>query len=232
MSGWQRARRVAGFDSFFVWYTRRLVRGNFARVWVAGVESLPAHGGYVAVANHHSWWDGLIPYLLHHERERERPFAVMMSDAELRRFPFFRFGGAFSVDARSVRAARDAVRYAADEARAGAAVWIFPDGVLHAPSAPLAFTSGFEHVAREAGVPIVPAAMRFVFRDRQRPEIFVRYGEPIVALRGARERTQACVAAMLAEIDRLLADGQIEQRFRIAVSGRAGVDDRVALAPR
>ncbi len=232
MSGWQPARRFEGFDHVFAWYARRLVRADFARLWLARSPQHPPRGGYVAVANHHSWWDGLIPYVVHREREAQRPFALMMSDAELRRFPYFRYLGVFSVDARSVRAAREAVLYAAGEARAGAAVWIFPEGELRAPSAPLAFTSGFEHAAREAEVPIVPAAMRFVFRDRQRPEAFLRFGDPLEPTRGARVRAQDAVTRMLVEIDRAVESGRPQEAFELALSGRAGIDDRVAVAPR
>lgn len=229
---WQRAHRVAGFDACFTIYVRGLVRRNFSRVWAAGACELPPSGGYVAAANHHSWWDGLIPYFLHRMQQRDRPFALMMSDAELRRFPYFRLGGAFSVDASSVRAAREAVQYAAQEASAGAAVWIFPEGELRAVTAPLRFSSGFAHAARAAGVPIVPAAMRFVMRAQQRPEVFLRFGTPIVADRTAQERSERSVRAMLHAIDRAIECGQVEREFSLVTSGHAGPDDVLALARR
>jgi 1-acyl-sn-glycerol-3-phosphate acyltransferase len=228
---WQRARRVAGFETCFTWYLRGLVRRSFEGVWVAGEAQLP-RGGSIVAANHHSWWDGLIPYLVHRLRDPRAPFAIMMSDAELRRFPYFRMGGAFSVDARSVRAAREAVLYAADEARAGAAVWIFPDGVLRPQHAPQHFTAGFAHAARAAGVPAVPAAMRFVMRTAQRPEAFIRFGTPFAAGRDAAARAQHEVELLLAEIDDAIATDTVRERFRCAIEGRPGVDDRLALARR
>lgn len=226
---WRRAHRIRGFESCFTFYLHGLIRRNFSRVWSAGSDALPA-GGYVAAANHHSWWDGLIPYYLHRLQQRDRPFAIMMSDRELRRFPYFRFGGAFSVDARSVRAAREAILYAAQEARAGAAVWIFPEGELRAPTAPLSFTSGFAHAAREADVPIVPVAMRFVMRARQRPEAFVRFGAPLPAGRAAQRGVQDEVAAMLDAIDRAIECDSVEREFSLVTAGRAGADDVLALA--
>ena len=232
MPNWQRARRLRGFDSCFTFYLRSLVRSSFARVWTSGVETLPEHGGYVAAANHHSWWDGLVPYLLHRVQQPQRPFALMMSDAELRRFPYFRFGGAFSVDASSVRAASEAIAYAADEARGGAAVWIYPDGILMPPAAPPRFTGGFVHAARAAGVPIVPVAMRFVMLQRQRPEAFVRFGAPLAATRDARELAQDAVEQLLGEIDAAIERGSIQRTFTCALTGKSGVDDRLAVAAR
>lgn len=228
---WQPARRLHGFDACFTWYLRGLVRRNFSRIWCAGTDLLP-HGGYVAAANHHSWWDGLIPYYLHRMQEPGRPFALMMSDAELRRFPYFRLGGAFSIDASSVRAARDAILYAAAQARAGAAVWIFPDGELRAARSPLRFTSGFVHAARDGGVPIVPVAMRFVMRSRQRPEAFVRFGPALQPGRAACGRTEDAVAQMLEQIDRSIERGAVQRDFALVTTGRAGVDDVLALARR
>ncbi len=116
----------------------------------------------------------------------------MMSDAELRRFAFFRWAGAFSVDASSPRAARAAVLYAGEQAQQGAGVWIFPQGVLGRGTAPSAFTSGFVHAARAANAPIVPVAMVFRMLDKQRPEAFVDIGQPLDAgQRDAQRRTQA-----------------------------------------
>lgn len=231
MSGWQRARRVAGFDTVFRRYVRGLVARSFAAVWVREGASLPERGGYVAVANHNAWWDGFIPYLLQHACAPRVPFAILMSDPELRRFPFFRFCGAFSIDATSLRAARASIVYAASLARGGEAVWIFPDGELRPPGTPLRFTGGFAHAAREAGVCVVPVAMRFVQLDKQRPEVFVAFGAPLEPDRSSRERAQEAVAALLATIDAdVLAGGRAN--YRAALTGRIGVDDRVALPRR
>jgi 1-acyl-sn-glycerol-3-phosphate acyltransferase len=231
-ANWQQARRLRGFDPCFTLYLRALVRSNFSRVWSSGSSALPPAGGYIAAANHHSWWDGLIPYLLHRSAKRRRPFALMMSETELRRFPYFRFGGAFSIDASSVRASRESICYAGAQARDGAAVWIYPEGELRAPGTELHFTSGFVHAAREGGVPVVPVAMRFAMLQRQRPEAFVRFGEPLAPGRGAVSASEAHVERMLGEIDRAIETQRIESEFSCMLAGKSGVDDRLALAAR
>lgn len=228
-AGWQRAHRLAGFDACFVPYLRWLMRGNVAGLWLRSGDAFPAHGGYVAVANHHSWWDGFVPYLLHHTREATQPFGLMMSQRELRRFPYFRLGGAFSIDAASIRAALPSVLYAASEAQQGAAIWIFPDGVLRPPLIAPAFTSGFVHIARDAGVPIVPVAMRFLMLAKQRPEVFVAIGPPVSAnRRDARALGQGAVVELLDAIDRDVREDAVARRYRLVVRGASGVDDRLA----
>ena len=226
---WMKAHRVRGFDACFSLYVKVLVRRSFAAVWVRRDKQLPAAGGYVAAPNHHSWWDGLVPYLLHHERPAVKPFAIMMSDVELRRFPFFRFGGAFSIDASSTRSALDSVRYAAREAANGAAVWIFPEGRLSAPGNDLRFTSGFIHAARYANVPVVPVAMRFAMLHTQRPHAFVAYGEPVEPARGAARFVEREVSRLLHTIDADIRSESIERCYEARLRGAAGVDDRISV---
>ncbi len=229
--GWQPARPVPGFDRCFVPYVRWLLRRSFEHVWLrCDAASFPS-GGFIAAANHRSWWDGFIPYYLHRSRYPDQPFAIMMSARELRKFPFFRLGGAFSVDASSARRARQAVKHAADLAAGGAAVWIFPQGEWGADASWLPFTSGFVHAARWAGVPVVPVAMRFTMRRARRPEAFI----DVAPARGARERGARCeieeeVRLRAAGIDRDIACGMVESSYDSLLSGHAGVDARLSAA--
>ncbi|MDQ2871894.1 MAG: lysophospholipid acyltransferase family protein [Candidatus Eremiobacteraeota bacterium] len=228
-SRWQPARHVRGFDTCFGAYIRMLLRRSFASVWLSrDAESIPS-SGYVACANHSSWWDGFIPYFLHHRFDPTRRFEILMSDRELRRFPFFRWGGAFSVDARSVRTAYESIRYAAGQARGGAAVWIFPQGVLRNDRVWRPFTSGFVHAARIANVPIVPVAMRFAMRDLQRPEVFVDIGAPLDATaRNARDRAESSVLERLQAMDEAIAHDRVDQEFVAVLRANRGVDKTVA----
>ena len=153
----------------------------------------------------------------------------MMSDEELRRFPFFRWGGAFSVDATSVRASLPAIRYAASEARNGAGVWIFPRGHFERSVDPAGWTSGFVHAARAGGVAIVPIAMRFIMMERQRPEVFVDMAPPIdPRSRDARVDTAHIVAERLQHIDEIVARDDVREHFRPFIGGARGVDGHVA----
>ncbi|MGC8486256.1 MAG: lysophospholipid acyltransferase family protein [Candidatus Baltobacteraceae bacterium] len=225
---WQRAHRIAGFEIFFGRYLQWLMRRSFARVLVRNDGAFP-NAGYVAAANHHSWWDGFLALTIHRAFAPERPFNLMMDDEQLRRFPFFRFGGAFSVDARSVRAAYPAIQYGAACARDGAGLWIFPDGELRPSHCEPAFTSGFLHAARAAEVPVLPVAMRFVFLGEQRPIAIAALGAPIdPRARAAQAQTQAQVVALLASIDEDLRAQRVDGRYRELVRGNAGIDAVVA----
>lgn len=222
-----RAQRHAGFTKAFGAYLRFLLRRSFRGIWLRYSDRLPL-GGFVAAANHSSWWDGFVPFAVQAALAPHAPFYVMMDRTQLRRFPFFRWGGAFSIDVARARSAHASIGYAGDLARSGAGVWIFPEGRIAPPAAPQPFAGGYLHAALAAGVPIVPVAMRYAVLDAQRPDAFVSIGEPIGARDDARRRVPECLARMLREVDAAIAGGYAfagrEPLFRRA----AGVDDLVA----
>lgn len=220
------------FERFFTRYTTWLLRRSFAVIWLANDASPLPSGGYVAAANHSSWWDGFVGGFLHKRADRARDFAVMMSEPELRRFPFFAWLGAFPIDTATLRSAYRAVVRASEEARAGAGVWIFPQGEIARGSGWPPFRGGFALAAVRAGVPVVPVAIRYAMRERQRPEVFVHVGEP---MKGSETRSlaAACEAAvrdLLATIDECIANDVVESTFAPVLRENLGIDARISAA--
>ena len=91
---------------------RRLVlpalRRHFDRVWLRVDDGLPSpeHGPLVVYLNHPSWWDGYAAMLIDRVVLRKAYLSyVMMDQAQLQRYSFFRWCGAFSVDRTSPRGA-------------------------------------------------------------------------------------------------------------------------------
>ena len=222
------AAPAAGFIAVFERYLQWLVRRSFRGVWLRADARLPP-GGFVAAANHTSWWDGFVPFLAQRRIARATPFAVMMDESQLRRFPFFRLGGAFSVDPSRPRDAYASVQYAASLARSGAGVWIFPEGRIAPPGSRRRFTYGYLHAAREACVPIVPVALRYTMLDAQRPDAFIEFGEPCdPAAAGVEERVPERIDSLLLQLNEALARGDARAaRTRLFPPGR-GIDDAVA----
>lgn len=211
------------FDPYLFWLLRRSFRG----VWIAREAAFPG-GGFIAVPNHTSWWDGFVPYAVQRHLAAQ-PFALLMDDAQLRRFPFFRWGGAIGIDAAHRRAAYASLERAAALARTGTGVWMFPQGTIGAPRAPLHFARGYLHAARRAGVPVVPVALRFAMVEAQRPDAFVEIGEPVDAYDAhAAVRVPHTVGALVSSIDREIAEGTVFERRRSLFERSAGIDDIVA----
>lgn len=222
-----RAQRHAGFTHTFGAYIALLLRRSFRGVWLREGDTFP-RDGFIAAGNHSSWWDGFVPFALQSALAPRTPFYVMMDEAQLRRFPFFRWGGAFSVEAGNARSARASIRYAADLARGDAGVWIFPEGRIVPPAAPQAFAGGYLHAARAAAAPIVPVAMRYAVLDAQRPDVFVSIGDPVGARDDARRRVPERIAHMLRDIDAAIAGGYAFEGREALFRRAAGVDDLVS----
>jgi 1-acyl-sn-glycerol-3-phosphate acyltransferase len=178
------------------------------RLRAEGEENLPQEGGYVLAANHVSNFD---PWPLGLPLWPKR-FLRFMAKSELYWWPLgtiITAGGGFPVrrGERDIEAMNTAVQLARD----GNVVAMFPHGTRqqkglvkrHQPKA----HTGAARIALEAGVPLVPAAIRGTDRLARLGPLRVRYGKPVrlddlqdldqsVAAKEATER-------LIAEIERL-----------------------------
>ncbi len=194
----------------------RDVRTGLLSIAVAGQRPT---GGAVIAANHGSWWDAYLIGL--YARNVGVDVAVMMGDEQLQRFPFLRLIGAVPPRA---------LRTLADRAHRGDWALIFPEGELRAGRGLAALRPGAEWVARRAGVPLVPVAIRVVLRGAAKPEAFIRFGAPV-----RPEQLPVALGSMLEELDRALdaADPALPlPGYRIVFDARRFRRDRVGFAGR
>ncbi|WP_221089307.1 lysophospholipid acyltransferase family protein [Deinococcus aquaedulcis] len=191
------------------------VRGNLGGVWVRG--PVPT-GGAVLAPNHHSWWDGYVLWAVAGWAGAD--FSVLMSPGQLARFPFLRRLGALRADE---------VRAGVRRARGGWLV-VFPEGALH-PAGPLqAAAPGAGWTARQAGVPLVPVALRVTLRGAQWPEAYARFGQPVAAA-----ELPAALQRELAALDHDLQTSDPERPlagYLRAVPGRQSRSARLDLPSR
>lgn len=198
-----KARRHAAFvllARLLIWVA---VRRRFQGVYLIGAENLKELGreqSLVACANHTNWWDGFVMGLLTAQRLRKR-FYVVQEERHLRRYWFFRFGGAFGVDLDAPKKVVATVRHAhALLKRPRTVVWIFPQGKLVAPDDPIRVHRGATFIAAQAGVAILPCALRYEFRDQENPFVFIACGRPLPA--------PATEDALQAELQRLVQEAK------------------------
>jgi 1-acyl-sn-glycerol-3-phosphate acyltransferase len=145
-----------------------------------GKEHLPAVGGYVLAAGHHSnldpWAIGLPLW--------PRRFLRFMAKSELFWFPlgpFIRACGAFKV--RRGKSDQEAIQTAVNLARSGHVIAMFPEGTrrkkgLMKTRQPQSHT-GAARIALEAGVPLVPVGIRGTDELARIGAWRVRYGEAV-----------------------------------------------------
>lgn len=188
---------------------RRSLRTGLGGVWVRG--ALPP-GGAVLAPNHNSWWDGYVM------REvawfAGADFRILAVARQLERFPFLRRVGALEPDR---------VREAARMARGGAWVTVFPEGAVQPPGPLNTLHPGAAWIARTAGVPLIPVALRVVMRGGQWPEAYLRIGAATTDLAGA-------LVQELGALDSALATSDPEQPlagYLRVMAGRSGDSDTV-----
>lgn len=206
------ARKHPALERAYARYGRRLLRRNFARLWLGGQPWPEGEGPTIALLNHSAWWDPIVTLFLSHDLFRRDGYGIMQG-VQLRRYPFFRRIGCFGTSGDGIDDARVLALHAARLMRGGSrrTLWVFPQGELLPARVPLAFRSGAARLAR--AVPeavVVPVAMRYEFRAEQRAEVFVRVGPSLAD--GARE-------------PRLQLTRRLEQRMRQEL---AQLDDDLA----
>jgi 1-acyl-sn-glycerol-3-phosphate acyltransferase len=177
------------------------------RLRARGLEDLPA-SGFVLAANHTSNFD---PWALGIPLFPRR-WLRFMGKSELFNpvlGPIIGAAGAFPV--RRGTGDTEAIRTAADLARAGEIVVMFPEGTRREKGLRKKYEArphtGAARIALEAGVPLVPAAIKGADRIGRLGPLRVAYGKPIpvddLAGRDPREAATEATERLMAEIHRL-----------------------------
>ena len=149
--------------------------GLIYRVDVVGRERLP-RGGFLLLPNHITWVDAIILLLA-----CPRPIRFMISEEFYRnRFlhAVLRITGSIPI---TPRRAKDAMRVAADQIRAGEIVCVFPEGELTRSGTLGGLRRGYEIIARRAEAPVVP-----VWLDQLWGSIFSFPGRALLSQMAAR----------------------------------------------
>lgn len=147
---------------------RRSLRRGLGGVYARGAWDALPPGGVLLAANHHTWWDLYLSWLI--GQRLGRPIGGLIRPETLRQFPFFRHVGAVpTTELRAVlrRLAR------------GELFIVFPEGELR-PAGPVgALGPGLAFLAARARVPVYSVAIRAVMRGAERPEVFLALGGPV-----------------------------------------------------
>lgn len=162
---------------FFRVYTRLLFKRRFKKVWLRQEYDPVRENRTVYYLNHHSWWDGLIPFLLneYHFKQNAR---ALMEDKQMRRYGLFRKIGAFSINRDDPRKAITSLRYAVQSMqREHASLFIYPEGKIRPEATPMHFEGGLAWLhSKVPEVDYVPVAIHINTIRHDKPELFLYVG--------------------------------------------------------
>ena len=189
-------------DALFFWCMRRALRRRFAGVLARGLEhvrTLQPGRAVLVCANHSNWWDGFVARLVGQQIQEltgKNGRYLMQDETHLRRYPFFSACGVFGIDQKRPSAG---LRYSAHLLKeAKTQLWIFPQGTLLPPNAPLEIRDGAAFLARLAGTQVLPLAIRYEWLIESKPTILIDIGPPLA---GCSCNSHEIKAAMQAQLE-------------------------------
>lgn len=197
---------------------RRSVRKTFRNVyWQAPAK--PIEGPAVLFANHHGWHDGYLMY--HLVKALGLPSVDWIEEFDV--FPLFASVGGirFPKDNAPARAAaiRKTVRLMRDERRS---LVLFAEGTLHRGPEILPFGKALPFLIRHLpDVRLVPVAIRYEHGVHERPEAWIRVGDPVPP--GPPEDLKKELESVLY---RLTSAVRRDESFEILAHGTANVNER------
>ncbi len=215
------------FALYLRWYVGRRFRG--IRLSRTGRPRVPA-GPLIVYSNHPSWWDPTIYILLCDMVFRDRAGFGPMDQAALGRYGVLERMGVFGVMQDDPRGAAQFLRTSlAVLQHPGAMMWITAEGSFTDNRVrPVALRPGLAHLVRRVpGATVIPLAIEYPFWNESRPEVLLRFGEPLLAGRqgSVAEWTGRLEAALGATMDALAVESMTRNPalFTQLLRGVAGI---------
>jgi 1-acyl-sn-glycerol-3-phosphate acyltransferase len=184
-------------EFLFERYLKHLFNRHFTTFNLFGiVPQVPKDVPILILPNHNSWWDGFFVHNLN-KRFFQRRLYVMMLEEQLRKYPFFRYVGAYGIIPDNPHDIRKSINYTVNIIEKpppeGAALCMFPQGELVSwYQNPLNYQRGIEVIIRRTKQPLIllPLMSRIEYLNEQYPHVFFLFGTPIEILPGQEFRIQ------------------------------------------
>jgi len=205
-----RANKNKIFEYLFSAYNTRLLKKHFHRIYLSGEENLSSWEKTlptIIYVNHSNWWDGLAAFYLSKVLWNIDAY-VMMDIEQMKKYRFFKWIGAFSVNRISPRESMESIEYSIRLLKnTNKVLWIFPQGIIQPNDyRPIRFFNGISKIAEAAGeLNLMPAAFRYEFMMEQLPELFISIGEikRVNRINGTKHFTEELNANLVNELDKL-----------------------------
>lgn len=202
------AAKSPWFCKWFSRHAEKLLAKNFSAVYIYGLEGLnevASQQPILLVANHSSWWDGIVAIYLSHRLLKLDGYAMMDAN-NLKRLRFFAKIGGFGIDRQVPGDTHAALDYAETLlAHQGRIVWIFPQGSERPnQERPLHFHRGAANLAfRSPEIKVVPIGLRYEMQHQPQPYAYISVGTPLAYPSSETDYQMQQEFAVIHELDRI-----------------------------
>jgi len=159
---WLTGRRAAVVYPWAQWGGRVWLRLSGVEVRVRGLDRLDPQQTYIFAANHRSYLDTATLFCYVGRR------IGLLAKKELLKVPILGYGMGYvnimAIDRSNRTRALETVRAATERIRGGVSFGVFAEGTRARPGQLLPFKKGAFYMARDAGVPVVPVAIKHTDR--------------------------------------------------------------------
>lgn len=176
----QQANKSKMIEWGFTRFNRVFLRSHFEKIQLWKDYFQVPNKRTLFLINHSTWWDPLLIFYLNDKIVQSDGYA-MMSEYGLKKHPFFRKVGGYSINPNNKRHLVDSLNYSIDLLRNNKTVWIFPQGKEEPlEKRPLEFSSGTAFIAQRCEeINVVPVSLYYSFEDTRKPNAYVTFGSPI-----------------------------------------------------
>jgi len=166
------------FNHYIEWQLKKY----FTNFYLCGERPPQFYNNSVLIApNHISWWDGFfIDYFI--RKETLLDLKIMMLESQLKKYWFFRYLGAFSINTKNFISVKESIIYARKQLeKKNNALVIYPQGAIEQfDKRPLSIKKGIQTVIIPSiNTLLVPMAFKILYCEKKFPAILARMGEPI-----------------------------------------------------
>lgn len=214
-------------------YCQRLFAKRFTAVRILGdvPPGLGAGRSVIGFANHSSWYDPLVFFVMSRAKFPEHVTFGPMDAEALKKYSFMQKIGIFGIEQGSARGAARFLQICRGLlSKPGNAVWLTPQGEFaDVRVRPVEFEGGIARIARDCGAVALPFAIELVFWNEPRPELLIHFGRPIDTAAASHdlEAWTAVLEQALTETQDELAEAAKSRdpdRFTIFIEGTSGVN--------
>lgn len=156
------------------------MRKSFHSINVIGELPQTTDKSLILLTNHSSWWDGFFTYLIN-KKIFNKKFHILMLEDQLKRYWFFNYLGAYSIDQNNPKKIVESLSYSSElTAYDNNLINIYPEGKMgYSFKNKVDYKLGIDKILRSShkNSNVIQCAIKIVSLNDQYPHVFFKFSE-------------------------------------------------------